>query len=76
MWTDGSPVDFTDWGKNQPDQTPGNGDMVRIHEENGKLGWFNAAITQPYSFLCASDVCPSGEINSISLSTCANNHER
>lgn len=73
MWTDGSTVDFLDWGKNQPDQQPGNGDMVRIESDKNKMGWFDASTKKRSSFLCASDVCPPGEMQMVS--TCTIKHE-
>lgn len=73
VWTDGSPVDFVDWGEGQPDQKPGNGDLVRITSLNGQLGWHDAGTTKRYSFLCASDTCPPGEMHCSKLITYAIN---
>ncbi len=52
VWRDGSPVTFTRWSKNQPDNDACNEDCVAL-KDGGKGRWHDTHCGQRRSFICA-----------------------
>ena len=61
VWTDGTTNNYDLWGDADPDQQPGDGDMVRI-KKDGSRKWMDGDTQAKYPFMCATDTCPPGQL--------------
>ena len=64
-WTDGTPWDYEDWSKREPNN---DGDVLKVMKNGGfllgigaKYGWHDSDSEVKANFLCAFDQCPESK---------------